>query len=343
MLVTDISNEAYHGSSELSRSTAWSLLTQCPAKVKYDRENPSPATPALIIGDAFHTATLEPARFESEFAVKPAQLGGKGPRCNVYKDIFAEMQAEEPHIKWLEESEYEYVCDMASSALDHPILKQYLAEQDAVIEGTAYFECEGAKCKVRPDLYLPGAGVVIDLKSTVDASARGFSKSVRTYGYAFQCAWYLEGLRLAGEKPTEFIFLAVEKKAPYLTAAYKVSAAEIEKQTHAMYKACALWNECVSSGVYPGYTDEVTQVDVDLRVNLKRNRLTIKEMAEHFGVSRSFIYSILNQFKVDSQYVGSRRMYDIADMAGAMKQYNTKKVQEHNERKNKRRLAKNEH
>jgi hypothetical protein len=35
-------------------------------------------------------------------------------------------------------------------------------------------------------------------------------------------------------------------------------------------------------------------------------------------------------------------MYDIADMAKAMKQYNTKKVQEHNERKNKRRLAKNE-
>ena len=61
--------------------------------------------------------------------------------------------------------------------------------------------------------------MVVDLKSTIDASARGFAKSVRTYGYAFQCAWYLEeGLQPNGEKPTEFIFLAVEKKAPYLTA-----------------------------------------------------------------------------------------------------------------------------
>ena len=155
MLTQGIENEAYHGSSELSRSTAWNLLTTCPAKVKHDRENPSPATPALIIGDAFHTATLEPARFESEFAVKPKQISGKGPLSTVYKEAFAEMQAEEPHVKWLTESDYQMVCDMASSALDHPILKQYLAEQDAVIEGTAYFECEGAKCKVRPDLYLP--------------------------------------------------------------------------------------------------------------------------------------------------------------------------------------------
>lgn len=343
MLVTDISNEAYHGSGELSRSTAWSLLTQCPAKVKYDRENPGEATPALIIGDAFHTATLEPARFETDFACKPEQIDGKSPLTNHYKEIFAEMQSEEPHVKWLNRSDYQMVVEMAGSALDHPILKEHLGRTESIVEGTAYFECEGVKCKVRPDLYSPGAGVVIDLKSTMDASERGFSKSVRQFGYSFQVAWYLEGLRLAGEKPNTFIFLAVEKKAPYLTAAYKVSAAEIEKQTHAMYKACTLWNECVSSGVYPGYTDEVTQVDVDLRVNLKRNRLTIKEMAEHFGVSRSFIYSILNQFKVDCQFVGNRRMYDIADMASAMKQYNTKKVQEHNERKKKRRLAKNEH
>lgn len=327
MLTQGIENEAYHGSSELSRSTAWNLLTTCPAKVKHDRENPSPATPALIIGDAFHTATLEPARFESEFAVKPAQLGGKGPRCNAYKEIFAEMQAEEPHIKWLEESEYEYVCDMASSALDHPILKQYLAEADAVIEGTGYFECEGAKCKVRPDLYLPGAGVVIDLKSTMDASSRGFAKSVRQFGYAFQVAWYLEGLRLAGEKPTEFIFLAVEKKAPYLTAAYSINASEIESQTNAMYKACKIWAECTQSNYFPGYADNVVPLDVDRRSSLKANRLSIKAMAKHFGVSRTYVYRIIKDYGLACNHVGNRKMYEIADFAKSVKLDNTKRTQ----------------
>jgi hypothetical protein len=36
-------------------------------------------------------------------------------------------------------------------------------------------------------------------------------------------------------------------------------------------------------------------------------------------------------------------MYEISDMAKAMKQYNTKRVKEHNEKIKKRRLAKNEH
>jgi len=184
---------------------------------------------------------------------------------------------------------------------------------------------------------------VIDLKSTLDASERGFAKSVRQYGYHFQVAYYLEGLKLAGEKPNTFIFLAVEKKAPYATAAYKVSTAEIERQTYDMFKACRIWKRCIDSGVYPGYSDEVTQLDTENRINIISNRLTIKGCAEHFGVSRNFIYSILNDYKVDCQFVGNRRMYDIADMAKAMKQYNTKRVKEHNEKTKKRRLAKNEH
>lgn len=343
MLILDIPNNQYHGSDELSRSTAWSLLKECPQKVKYDRDNPGVATPALIIGDAFHTATLEPARFETDFDIKPEQIDGKSPQTNHYKEIFAEMQDEEPHVTWLNRSDYQMVTEMAASALEHPILKEHLSRTETIIEGTGYFECEGVKCKVRPDIYSPGAGVVIDLKSTLDASERGFAKSVRQYGYHFQVAYYLEGLKLAGERPNTFIFLAVEKKAPYVTAAYKVSADEIERQTYNMYKACKIWKRCVDSGVYPGYSDEVTQIDTESKINIKSNRLTIKGCAEHFGVSRNFIYSILNSYKVECQFVGNRRMYEISDMARAMKQYNTVRVKEHNEKIKKRRLAKNEH
>ena len=85
------------------------------------------------------------------------------------------------------------------------------------------------------------------------------------------------------------------------------------------------------------------RLDTEYKINIKSNRLTIKGCAEHFGVSRAFIYSILNSYKVDCQFVGNRRMYEISDMAKAMKQYNTKKVKEHNEKTKKRRLAKNEH
>ena len=53
MLKEGISNAEYHGSGELSRSTAWNLLTTCPQKVKYDMTHPKESSSALVIGSAF--------------------------------------------------------------------------------------------------------------------------------------------------------------------------------------------------------------------------------------------------------------------------------------------------
>ena len=219
MLKLGISNAEYHGSSELGRSTAWSLLQSCPEKVRYDMNNRKPSSPTLVLGSAFHTATLEPEKLDEEFAVKPTEIDGKSSRTNHYKEAFEMMQKNEPDKQWLAPADYDLALEMAGSALDNPILKHYMADIDKVVEGTGFFEMEGAKCKVRPDLYIPGAGVVIDLKSTQDASPKGFTKSVRQFGYLFQACWYMHALQMLGLKTKHFIFLADEKTAPYATAA----------------------------------------------------------------------------------------------------------------------------
>ena len=227
------------------------------------------------------------------------------------------MQKNEPNKSWLTPSDYDLVMDMAASALDHPILRTHMAEQSSIIEGTGFFEMEGAKCKVRPDLYNPGAGVVIDLKSTQDASEKGFAKSVRQFGYVFQAHWYLHALRLIGEKPKQFIFLAVEKSAPHLTAAYTLSATDIDKQMANMEKACKLWATCESSGVWPSYTDDVTTLDLgSLHGN---NRLNVMQMADKFGVSRTYVYRIIRTHNLETKNIGNRRTIDITDFANAVR------------------------
>jgi|TARA_Y100000289_G_C3924927_1_gene152725 exodeoxyribonuclease VIII len=317
MLKENISNAEYHGSGELSRSTAWSLLTTCPQKVKYDMTHRKESSPALVIGSAFHAATLEPGKFDDEFAVKPSEIDGQGPRTKHYKEAFEIMQKNEPNKSWLAPSDYDLVMDMAASALDHPILRTNMAEQSSIIEGTGFFEMEGAKCKVRPDLYNPGAGVVIDLKSTQDASEKGFAKSVRQFGYTFQACWYMHALRLLGEKPKQFIFLAVEKSAPHLTAAYTLSATDIDKQMANMEKACKLWATCESSGVWPSYTDDVTTLDLgSLHGN---NRLNVMQMADKFGVSRTYVYRIIRTHNLETKNIGNRRTIDITDFANAVR------------------------
>lgn len=317
MLKDGITNAEYHGSGELSRSTAWSLLQSCPAKVRYDMNNRKPSSPALVIGSGFHTATLEPEKLDDEFAVKPSEIDGQGPRTKHYKEAFELMQKSEPDKQWLAPADYDLILEMAGSALENPVLRHYMADIDKVVEGTGYFEMEGAKCKVRPDLYIPGAGVVIDLKSTQDASNRGFTKSVRQFGYLFQACWYMHALRLLGEKPKQFVFIAVEKTAPYATAAYTIKESDINKQFSNMERACQLWATCQSSGIWPGYSDMVETLDLGSQIT--NNRLNISQLADKFGVSRTYVYRIIESYELHSVTVGNRRTIDITDFANAVR------------------------
>lgn len=317
MLKDGISNAEYHGSGELSRSTAWSLINTCPAKVRHDMNNRKPSSPALVIGSGFHTATLEPEKLDDEFAVKPSEIDGQGPRTKHYKESFELMQKSEPDKQWLAPADYDLILEMAGSALDNPVLRHYMADINKVVEGTGYFEMEGAKCKVRPDLYIPGAGVVIDLKSTQDASNRGFTKSVRQFGYLFQACWYMHALRLLGEKPKQFVFIAVEKTAPYATAAYTIKESDINKQFSNMERACQLWAACQSSGIWPGYSDMVETLDLGSQIT--NNRLNISQLADKFGVSRTYVYRIIESYELHSVTVGNRRTIDITDFANAVR------------------------
>ena len=317
MLKQGIDNNAYHGSGELSRSTAWSLINTCPAKVRHDMNNRKPSSPALVIGSGFHTATLEPEKLDDEFAVKPNEIDGQGPRTKHYKESFELMQKSEPDKQWLAPADYDLILEMAGSALENPVLRHYMADIDKVVEGTGYFEMEGAKCKVRPDLYIPGAGVVIDLKSTQDASNRGFTKSVRQFGYLFQACWYMHALRLLGEKPKQFVFIAVEKTAPYATAAYTIKESDVNKQFSNMERACQLWASCQSSGIWPGYSDMVETLDLGSQIT--NNRLNISQLADKFGVSRTYVYRIIEEHELHSVTVGNRRTIDITDFANAVR------------------------
>ena len=317
MLKEGIENSEYHGSGELSRSIAWNLISTCPAKVRHDLNHPKESSPAYIIGSGFHSATLEPGKFDDEVAVKPQEIDGQGPRTKHYREAFEIMQKNEPNKSWLAPTDYDLVMDMAGAALDHPLLKTHLAERNTIIEGTGYFEMEGAKCKVRPDIYNPGAGVVIDLKSTQDASKKGFEKSVRQFGYAFQACWYMHALRLIGAKPKQFIFLAVEKTEPYLTAAYTLSASDVDKQMPQMERACKLWAVCESSGIWPSYTDDVTTLDLGSMHG--NNRLNVMQMADKFGVSRTYVYRIIREHNLETKNIGNRRTIDITDFANAVR------------------------
>lgn len=316
MLRTDISNSAYHAQSELSRSVAWSLTTSCPQKVWHRMKHPTPDDAKhFVIGGCTHMGTLEPFKLDDEYAVKPESIDGNSSRTNAYKAAFEEMQNHAPDKRWLTQSDYDLCMGMAESAREHPLLKTYLGKPDTIIEGTGLFGYQGADCKVRPDLFNEGAGVVIDLKTTQEGDPRGFHNSVRKFGYDFQQAFYLEALRSMGYDPKQFIFLVVEKSPPFLTSAYTIDASQIEKQKIRMGEVCRTWKKCMKTGVWPGYGDHVQTLGATIRFEVAKDRMSITELAKKFKVTRNRIYFLVKKHKLVSEYYGKKRTINLANFS----------------------------
>lgn len=146
-----------------------------------------------------------------------------------------------------------------------------------------------------------GQNMVIDLKTTDDASVEGFSKSIANWRYDVQHPFYLDGLReairqsggvlpdevVAGAaelsaywidretgvlcrcrpdywrgEPKHFIFIAVEKKPPYAVGVYVLDGESVELG-RAVYRAdLKRYAECKANDNWPGYGDKIQTISV---------------------------------------------------------------------------------
>jgi len=315
-----ITNAEYHASDVLSRTTASSILTTSPQKVRYERDHPLTYKGVpLIMGGCFHAMVLEPECLDEEYAIKPTEIDGKSPLTKYYKEEFAAMQEERPHAQWLKADEWKTCIGMAEAVLDNPVYSHYASDVDAIAEGSGFFQYNGASCKVRPDLYISD-GTIIDLKSTQDASEAGFRSSIRKFSYAFQACWYLEAMRALGLPAKQFVFIAVDKVAPFGVASYTLTESEIDRQKPRMQKACAIWATCMETGVWPGYPQEV--VTLDLSRYGDNQRLSLSQVAEKFGISRTFVYTIIKEFELETTNVGNQRRLDLTAFSNALRQHN---------------------
>ncbi len=131
-------------------------------------------------------------------------------------------------------------------------------EADANDRGRGREEEEGLQCKCRPDYMHSDGGTIVDLKTTRDASPRGFRHSVIQYRYHVQAAWYLHGVEQAtGKRPERFVFVAVESTAPYASAVYEASAEMIEAGMIKAREDLSLLAECKMRNHWPSYSDDI--------------------------------------------------------------------------------------
>ena len=242
-VLLDMPNEVYHSKTDyLSASNLKELL-----KNPYAYFNPIERefNPNFVIGTLIHLLILEPHNFDKEFAIAP----DVNKRT---KDGRAELEQFAEDMKGfniISQSEYDTYKELADSVLSIPAVQALL--QGVVCE-KSYFATldDGTKVKCRPDAYNEAKKVIIDVKSCNDASPDAFKKDIAKYGYHVQDSHYRNTL---GAR--KFIFLAVEKKPPYMVGIYELSAPDLELGDELVKEAIKL-SKSPKSYEYPLYVGE---------------------------------------------------------------------------------------
>jgi len=244
-IIDHLSNEEYHADPAVSASHLhqvarsgqhyWArYVTKVPELPK--------STAAMTMGSLVHCAVLEPDQLMKRYGIAPDR------RTKAGKEAAAEMQAN--GIEPVSESDLQQAQRMASAVRRHPYAAELLSAGKA--EASIWWDDPetGLRCKCRPDWI--NDGICVDLKTTTDASPKGFARSVASFRYHVQDAHYLAcGLF------DRFIFIAVEKEPPYAVACYQLDADALTEGQRLRDRDLQRIANCRAMAAWPGYGDEL--------------------------------------------------------------------------------------
>lgn len=233
----------------ISRSELWKLR-ESPEKFKWAMEHPEPPTPALIFGQVFHKLALEPMDFGTEFAVAPAV----DRRTKDGKAAWAEFTAAADGKTVITQDVFDKASEMVCALDCAPFVKKLL---DGAHELPLFWtdEMTAEPCKVRLDALseVNGQPIIVDLKTTADASTDGFMRSAVRLGYHFQAAMYSEGYKQnTGKKPL-FVFIAVEKEPPYSVNILQADEAFINHGYDIFRELIGVYHDCKTTNNWYGF------------------------------------------------------------------------------------------
>lgn len=252
-----ISADDYRAGDGVSVSTLKMMPEEGgPARVRYGKRE---ETRAQFIGTLIHDVVLEPEKLDRTYHVVDL------PVLNANHKAYQAAEIEAAGREIVRRVDY----DNAHRIRD-AILKQSSAARDLLapgpnlkIEQSIYWidEETGLLCRGRTDVMRTDYKVLCDLKSCVDATWDGFSKAIGEYKYHWQNAFYDDGVEAAGRwKPEAFIFIAVEKVEPFLTATYEIIPEDVQIGRDETRASLRHYAKCAETDTWPGLPDELQSI-----------------------------------------------------------------------------------
>jgi hypothetical protein len=238
-----MTNQEYHSKTNYISKSLLDQVHKSPAHyLAYLQGEKQPPTPAMVFGSLVHSLVFN----QADFAVIPECDRRTKEGKATYEQFLIESAGKELIVT---PDQYEKAAAIKKSVLNHP--KAALLIDQGQAELPVFGEIEGMPAKCKVDFLNTKYNVCVDLKTTASAAPDEFSRSVWNYRYHVQSAFYLDLT-----KASRFIFIAVDKEAPYNVELYELDSEAIERGRQEYKQDIETLKKCQTSGNYHGYTED---------------------------------------------------------------------------------------
>lgn len=257
-----ITDDIYHGDpATVSSSGLRTLINRSPAHYRAEQTQPKTDTPAMLLGRAIHARVLELDTFGERFAVAPVC----DRRTKEGKAIWTAHLEAHPDATTITAADAEVIEGIARAIEGHPIARSAIEGAAAEVSGYYVDPETGVRCRIRPDALRSDIGVIVDLKSALDASPRGFERVMHQRGYHIQAAMYAAGYEaITCETLTDFLIIAVEKAQPFAIGVYRISDTALMVGRAAYRDALRIYAECLAADRWPAYSDRIEALSLPM-------------------------------------------------------------------------------
>lgn len=216
-------------------------------------------TPAMEMGTALHALSLDGEEaFDKSYVKKPEGLSlatkqGKEWKAEAgRKKILSTGGKDDPwgSVQGMNES-------LKRLQWFNPDQPDYIKYNEVSV----YWDWMGVHCKARLDRVALEEGLVLDLKTTDTIEPDLFLKKVIGLGYDFQAAYYAKAAEVAFGKPFKFLFVAVERKAPYTVDIFEATPDMMEEAMYKCEEALRRYSLCTENNEWPNREPLVRQLD----------------------------------------------------------------------------------
>ena len=246
-IICNMPAAVYHGTKALSKS-GLDQFRKSPAHFRawQDGTTKNESSPALEFGTAVHMAILEPELFALNYTLFTGDRRNKDGKM-AYESVIASGKIP------LNQEQWDNITGAAAAVHAHPTAA--LLVEKIQTEVSCFDSWNGVKVKARIDGL--GKDYIIDVKTTQDASPVAFGKSCAQFRYHVQAAWYQ---RITGVN--RFIFIAVEKEAPYGVACYELDEQAISLGHIIIEEQLRTFVECEQLNSRPCYSSHIQSLSL---------------------------------------------------------------------------------